>query len=76
MMLFQEQLFVGEADSERCHTVANCVVRERSVFPHGSTLICNSHLLFAVISPMEKAHAYLKFTVSSAAWDALTYFPR
>ena len=68
--------FDGETDSERCHMMANCVIRERSVFPYDSKLICNFNLLFTVISQVEKVHAYLKFIVSSAGWGALTYFPR
>lgn len=52
------------------------VIRKRSVFPYDSKLICHLNLLFTVISQVEKAHAYLKFIVSSAGWGVLIYFPR
>lgn len=68
--------FDGEMNGERCCMTANYVIRERSIFLHGSKSVCNFSLFFTVISLVEKGHAYLRSIVSSAAWGALTYFLR
>lgn len=74
--LSKSNCFGGEMDRKRCGALAKPLIRDISIFPYGSKLICNFNLCFIIISQVEKVHAYLKYIVSSADWVALIYFLR